>query len=311
MKRRTFIKLLNTLGLGIVATKSVAFTKEVKGNFEYIYQSKKLKSQFYNFLVNVFHLFPEDKFHTLIADIVKENSTDKEIYIQVQEKIKSITPSLSVFKYQLPALFHQKNEMVTQTVELLGKGKTFDGYFEIGSNGRYLDYLESKVNIKGKRYYANVKKAGYGFAEMVDRGQISEMGTFLPMKNYHAQFNEEINANSLDLVVVYIGFHHCPFHLRSTFIGAIEKVLRKGGKLILRDHDCHNEDQKRMAALAHDVFNMGTYEPWEYNKSETRNFYSLKFIVSYIEKLGFRYENKKVFQAGDPTLNALMLFTKK
>lgn len=86
--------------------------------------------------------------------------------------------------------------------------------------------------------------------------------------------------------------------------------MRVGGKLVLRDHDCDTEDQTTMVALAHDVFNMGTKETWEYNSEEIRNFYSLEFIIKFVEDIGFKFDKRTLFQEGDPTKNALMLFTK-
>jgi hypothetical protein len=65
-----------------------------------------------------------------------------------------------------------------------------------------------------------------------------------------------------------------------------------------------------MVALVHDVFNMGTNESWEYNNKEVRNFYSLDFICGFIEKIGFKFDKRTLFQEGDPTKNALLLFTK-
>ena len=78
----------------------------------------------------------------------------------------------------------------------------------------------------------------------------------------------------------------------------------------MRDHDCYNEDQTAIVALAHDVFNMGTKESWDFNEAEVRNFYDLNFIQSYVSDLGFQFERRTLFQPGDPTKNALMLFTK-
>lgn len=200
--------------------------------------------------------------------------------------------------------------MARQTVELLGEGVRFNGYLEIGSSGRYLDYLEEKVEIDGERYYADGREPGYALSEMADRGQIAIGATYIPLADYRTRYSEIIPKESLDLVTIYIGFHHCPLDLRVPFISSIRDTLRPGGKLILRDHDCDSEEQKALVALAHDVFNLGTNESWEYNSKETRNFYSLSFICSFVEQLGFRFEKKTLFQEGDPTKNALMLFTK-
>jgi SAM-dependent methyltransferase len=286
------------------------FAGITNGNFKQIYSNSKLKNEFFKFLKNVFHLMPEDDLHKLIADTVANKAEDKAIYLDVQSKLDDITPMFSAPRYAIPALKKQKDEMARQTLELLGKGGTYNGYLEIGSSGRYLDYLEESVHIKGERYYADGKEPGYGFTEMVDRGQMRIGAKYIPLADYQTRYADIIEKESLDLVTIYIGFHHCPLDLRIPFISSIRDTLRVGGKLILRDHDCDTEEQKVLVALAHDVFNMGTHESWDYNSKETRNFYSLAFISSFVETIGFRFEKQTIFQEGDPTKNALMMFTK-
>lgn len=279
-------------------------------NFKQIYLSLKLKSEFFKFLKNVFTLFPEEDLHKLIAEAAAQKKNDESIYLEVQSKLDDISPMFSSFRYTLPSLMKQKDEMAKQTLELLGEGGTYNGYLEIGSSGRYLDYLEEKVTIEGDRYYADGKKPGYAISEMVDRGQIKIGAKYIPLADYKTKYSDTIPKDSLDLVTVYIGFHHCPLELRVPFISSIRDTLRMGGKLILRDHDCDTEDQKIMVALAHDVFNMGTKESWSYNNSEIRNFYSLDFICNFVEQIGYKFDKRTLFQDGDPTRNALMMFTK-
>lgn len=281
-----------------------------ESNFKKIYTDSNLKNKFYNFLKNVFNLYPEEKLHNLISQNTLAKNTDQEIYKASQAKLEEIKPILSVFNYELPALFKQKDEMAREALVLLGEGSTYNGYLEIGSSGRYLDYLEEKISIKGERYYADGKEPGYSVTEMVDRGQIKIGAEYIPIADYRTEYSKIIPNGSLDLVTIYIGFHHCPLDLRVPFISSIRDTMRVGGKLILRDHDCNTEEQKTMVALAHDVFNMGTNESWEYNSREIRNFYSLAFICDFVEKIGLRFEKKTLFQEGDPTKNALMLFTK-
>lgn len=246
----------------------------------------------------------------MIAEVAIKEKDDQSVYLRVQSKLDEITPALSSLRYAMPALIKQKDEMAAQAVELLGEGGTYHGYLEIGSSGRYLDYLEEKVSIKGPRYYADGKEPGYAITEMVDRGQIKVGATYIPLADYRTRYAEVIANQSLDLVTVYIGFHHCPLELRVPFISSIRETLRVGGKLILRDHDCDTDEQAALVALAHDVFNLGTNESWDYNSREVRNFYSLKFIIQFIEEIGFRFERRTLLQEGDPTKNALMMFTK-
>lgn len=312
MQRRFFIKTSVLLAASTQAMSGgiISLFEATKSNFKYIYQNKRLKGQFYKFLQNVFHLYPEEAFHQLIHDTTEKEANDQEIYKKAQTQVGDLSPWNSIFKYQLPALLKQKNEMARQTVALLGEDSNYNGYLEIGSLGRYLDYLEEKVNIEGNRYYADGKEPGYGITEMIDRGQIGVGAEYIPLADYNTMYTDIIPDNSLDLITVYIGFHHCPIPLRTRFISSIRDTMRVGGKLILRDHDCNSEDQITMVALAHDVFNMGTNESWEYNSAETRNFYSLEFIIRFVENIGFEFNEKTLFQDGDPTKNALMMFTK-
>ena len=312
MNRRRFFKAIALVcgSLQMLPQQVFASIHSTRDNFRRIYSSTTLKTEFLKFLKNVFNLFPEDELHTLIADVAKKENGDKAVYTKVQLKLDDITPTLSSMRYALPALMKQKDEMARETLELLGAGGTYNGYLEIGSSGRYLDYLEEQVNIKGERYYADGKEPGYGVTEMIDRGQIAIGATYIPFADYRTKYAEVIPNESLDLVTIYIGFHHCPLDLRVPFISSIRDTLRTDGKLILRDHDCNTEEQKTLVALAHDVFNMGTNESWEYNSNEIRNFYSLDFICTFVEQIGFKFDKRTLFQEGDPTKNALMLFTK-
>ena len=313
MKRRSFLgmSVISLFSLKSFAANQIQIFLDKKNNFKYIYSNNNLKKEFFKFLKNVFNLYPESDFHNLIDKTTKSKNNDKEIYLTVQSKLDEIDSLFSPITYQLPALKKQKEEMAKEAYELLKSGKKeFIGYLEIGSSGRYLDYLEEKINISGDRYYADGKEPGYSITEMIDRGQMAVGAKYIPFTNYTTNYTKIIPKNSLDLVTIYIGFHHCPIELRESFIISIRDTMRSGGKMILRDHDCNSEEQKVIVALAHDVFNLGTKETWETNEKEIRNFYSLDFIINFIENLGFRFENRTLFQHGDPTKNALMLFTK-
>ena len=67
----------------------------------------------------------------------------------------------------------------------------------------------------------------------------------------------------------------------------------------------------RLVALAHDVFNVGVKLPWGSNHAQVRNFTSVKQQVRYLAKMGFERGRGLRLQAGDPTRNTLMVFTKR
>ncbi|MGI9249401.1 MAG: class I SAM-dependent methyltransferase [Woeseiaceae bacterium] len=280
------------------------------GNFRYIYSNPELRSQFLNFLTNVFHLYPEDEFHEVLINLCKPGVSDIEIYTSLQQQLADIRPFLGALRYAIPALKKQKAIMADQTLMLLDPDARYDGHLEIGSTGRYISILEDRLDISGDIFLLHTREAGYGPEDIVERGQIVKIGTHIDMGNYSSSFADIIPKNSLDLVTVYIGFHHCPLDKRKEFISSVRSVIRPGGTLILRDHDVRNEDLWRMAALAHDTFNAGIDETWQFNQEELRNFYSMKFITNYLEDLGFRHGGHIYFQQGDPTRNGLTAFTR-
>ncbi len=311
LTRRNFIKIV-ALGLSAFSSKFAIAAQEdasALGNFNYIYSNKNHKQEFYHFLTNVFHLFPEDKMHLLISDASRLSNFDEEVYKSLQKNIKGIKPFLSDLSYAIPALKKQKKVMAAQTKKLLST-KHIDGYLEIGSEGRYLDSLEEVLDINGDRFFMSEKKPTFSPIDIIDRGQLFKGGDWFSLNNYEPNISQSVPKNSMDLVTVFIGFHHCPPALREQYISSIRDVMKDDGVLILRDHNAHNEKMLRMVALAHDVFNMGTKETWKYNNQERRHFYSLAELDIMMNKFGFKKESKGLLQAGDPTLNTLMLYKK-
>lgn len=115
---------------------------------------------------------------------------------------------------------------------------------------------------------------------------------------------------SLDLVTCYIGLHHAPIEKLEDFIAFIARVLKPGGRFILRDHDVTTESMNHFVSLVHTVFNLGLNESWEFNAKEFRNFQSVETWCQLLGNFGFIDSGKKILQDNDPSDNTLLLFTK-
>lgn len=308
--RRDILRSMAGLLL-LAATPALAAALKVeRQNFRHVYGNPKLRQAFFDFLVNVFHLYPEADLDSLIARCVASGADDHQVYTECQRSLGDISPFLADLRLSVPALAKQKKVIASQTRQLLGQAQRFDGYLEFGSSGRYLDALEEGLQLEGPRYFVNEVQAGYGPADIVDRGQVTRAGTTFLLNQYQPGLSRQIAPSSLDLVTVYIGFHHCPVQLRDAFLQDIRQVMRPGAWLVVRDHQVDSQDMWHMVALAHDVFNMGTRQSWAYNNAERRNFYSLEFLDGMLRRNGFRGDGRRLYQAGDPTHNALMLYRK-
>lgn len=282
-----------------------------RNNFRFIYENAQYRDEFKQFLTNVFRLFPEDELHELIASGVASYGGDVDVYTRLQSELGDLKPLLGDLTYALPALAKQKQVLADQSATLIGADDRYDGYLEVGSNGRYLDSLEERFEIVGERFFVSERAPDHSLVDILDRGQIALGGRYIGLDDYRTDFAAGIARASIDLATVFIGFHHCPVPLRDSFIGDLGECLRPGGKLVVRDHDVRDEKMWKLVALAHDVFNMGTLESWDYNARELRHFYRLDTLDAMLARHGFEPDGRRLFQDGDPTLNALMVYGKR
>lgn len=293
-----------------VGTSEVTSSARDLGNFRFVYGDVAQRAAFRAFLSNVFHLYPEQELDALIAEVSRSGASDGEVYAAIERRLPEVTPVLGAVRYSLPALAKQKREMAVQTYQLVADMGTIEGYLEIGSHGRYLDELRERVNVTGPIYTTAVTPPTHGVIDMVDRGQVAYVGQAVPWNDYAGFAGSGIAPGSLDLVTIYIGIHHATEDARAPYLESLRLLLSKRGRIVIRDHDVTNEEMRHLVSLAHDVFNVGTLEPWATNEAERRNFYSLDYLSSLFEAQGLRALPLRLRQDGDPTSNTLMCFEK-
>jgi SAM-dependent methyltransferase len=287
------------------ASSNAAASSEFKAVFGNTAQS----DAFYQFLQNIFHIWPEDKFHALLKDATAKLQTDQAIYQNVQSGLPRIKPFLQPLTYALPALTKQKREMSAQTVKLLGDRRAFNGYLEIGSTGRYISDLRKHVTVTGPIYLTNDIAPSNSPGDMMERGQLGKLGTFFPL-DYSPLDSKGIPQASVDLVTCYIGLHHCPPQQLDAFVRSIRRVLRPGGLFIMRDHDVRTPDMANFVSLVHTVFNLGLDVPWATNEHESKTFKSADGWAQYVVERGFTDLGPRLLQQNDPSDNTLMAFVK-
>lgn len=279
------------------------------GNFKAIYQDEVLKERFKLFLVHVYHLYPEIPFHHLIERLTQKYSDDRSIYEGLLEGLPEIQPFLASFRYALPSLAEQKRMIQAQTLTLLEGKKEFERYLSVGTTGRYYGGLSEVLNFERDPIFVSYQAPSYGIAEIVERGQFSKMGQFYDLSDYQP-LSANIPNDSIDLMTVYIGFHHASLARREAFMASCARVLKPGGSLIVRDHDAYSPEYVHMVALAHDVFNAGLGVSWADNEAEVRHFMSLETLSGLLRQQGLTQVGSNLLQIGDPTINTLMRFDK-
>jgi len=305
--RRDFlVRALALLAAGAVPG---AWAADGPGNFKAVYLDTVERDRFYKFLQTVFHLYPEARFHQRILELTKEKGTDSEIYEALLAELPKLKPFLGPARYDLPALRKQKREMTRQALHFLGPNLTVNGYMEVGSPARYWSRLKRAVRLKGPVYIFHDEALQYDLADIVERGGPKIPGTVLRMGDYEP-VPATVPDASLDLVVNFIGFHHAPGAKLAPFVASLCRVLRPGGRMLVRDHDVDSRKQDVLTALAHDVFNAGLLIPWEETARQVRLFRSLRDWTDYLQAAGFARSEKLLAQANDPTQNLLAEYIK-
>jgi len=279
--------------------------------FHAVYTDTVASDRFYRFLQNVYRLYPEDRFHTLVKQACARHATDEAIYRDIQERLGEIRPALGGIFYALPALKKQKREMTRQTLALMAERKTVRGYVEIGSTGRYVSELRKHVQfLDDAIFLVNDTAPTYSPVDVLERGRLAPIGKFVPLGDYDPLSPLHVADDSVDLVTCYIGLHHAQPERLDDFLRSIWRVLRPDGLFVLRDHDTRTPEMHAFVSLAHTVFNAGLGVPWEANQRELRHFASVDAWRARVEACGFRDTGHRLLQANDPSDNTLMAFVK-
>lgn len=302
--RRTVLRMLLALAVGRLAPRR-AWGVAAAENFQAVYRDQALRERFRPFLDNVFNLFPAERFHQLILEVASRETADERTYREIARRLPDIAPRFGRLRYGLPALATQKAEMSRQVLHFLGDDAVVHGYLEIGSTGRYVSDLQDRISIDGPLFIVNDVAPSYAPGDLLERGGVRKIGTFLPLGNYDP-IAPAVESGSLGLVTNFIGLHHCPAARLDGFVRSIHRVLTPGGRLLHRDHDVDGLTLGLMAALAHDVFNVGVGLSWAENRDQLRLFRPIAEWTAYFEARGFRRVAEPQAQPGDPTANLLI-----
>jgi SAM-dependent methyltransferase len=283
---------------------------EAVSEFKSVFADTRWHDGFYKFLQNIYRLYPEDRFHTLIKNVSKELDNDEAIYRRVQRELPKIKPFMAELTLALPSLFKQKTEMAVQTLRLMGTLERIDGYVEIGSTGRYISALRKRLNVSGPIFLVNELAPSNSVVDIAERGGVRPIGKYLPLDNYEP-LSLSIASSSIDLVTCYIGLHHVPLERLDPFVRSIVRVLRPGGTFILRDHDVSSAAMNTFVSLVHTVFNAGLNESWETNQRELRHFRPIAEWIAYLDERGLQDKGLRELQSHDPSDNVLLAFSKR
>lgn len=281
-----------------------------------VFSDKELRERFTAFFDEVLRQVPAQDFYTMVQDITFASPahSDIDLYEKIQKHMEKVSIKYSpVMYYQLKALSHQKNVLTQQFKKLLTDVTSIDGCVEIGTPGTYTSCVQSFKPVTGKTYVINDQERLSDHVQSFSwnpNKKFLAYDQFVSLNDY-AAIDSSIPDKSVDLVICVIGLHHIPQEKIAPFVQSIARILRPGGTFILRDHNCTDDNLNMIIHTAHSVFNLVvTNETVQAEKNEYRNFQPLAHWITIVENAGFKVGTERLLQAGDPTLNTMLSFTK-
>lgn len=293
-----------------VLAKNAIPAKTQNSYFRSVFSDPEQREWLQDFLTNVFMQLDQKRFMALVDDILTDPNADDEIvYRELQKRLSEGSFSfLQKSKLTVRSLIALKKDLSDQMRELMGQ-EPLTGYVEIGYPGRLCRQLKKKLHLKGPVYVVNERER---LTDYFESGFPRPYNRFIYLHEYEPIRHQDIPTGSVDLVAMYIGLHHIPEHKLESFIQSIHRILSPRGSFVLMDHDATSAKHQAMLSVIHSIFNVGTGVGLKEELQEFRNFQSLAYWESLLDKNGFlRDSHPPLIRSGDATLNSLVRFTKK
>ena len=299
-------------------------------HYRTIMADPKARKELESFFIYVFNIFDPQRFLAAIDLAIKRAQeagrelNDRNVYEELAKVLPQFAPGFwQRTTNSISSLRQQQLEMANQTVQAL---KTvgiapINGYVEIGTPGRYIPYLKSRLPLWGPVYVVDDDKPGFNPSDVLERtggyGALDprsylpafRRAKYVPLSDYDMITQADVPNESVDLVSMFIGLHHAPPEKLRPFVASIFRMLRPGGKFVLRDHDA-GERILPIAFLAHSTYNAGLGVPFRAELDEIRNLQPVSYWQQILSESGFIDRGVQLLQNGDPTGNTLLVFEK-
>ena len=325
------VSSLETVGLDSLVL-DMPVQEAPKSTYRHVFTNQR--QEFAQFLNTIFFQLDEKKVFEMMDDILADpNKTDDEVYSEITSRIGEtkkrllgfipIAPVLQAFK-ALPTVRTGMAKQVKKHMEGF-EGSKFDSYLEI-STRRYGNAIQKEGGFKFKKMTAASDEVGVSILKRFEVGALFSKYPFqesvllndddcddytVETEKTYKPLDPKIESSSVDMLAVLGGLHHIPEDRIEPFVQSMERVLKPGGVLLLRDHDASNPDVKALAAVVHSFVNAEEGLSLEAEKAEISNFQAESHFVAIMERNGFtRVDKQHLILPKDPTQNAMTAFVK-
>lgn len=305
-------------------------TQVPESPYRKVFGSEPLKDEFVKFLKTIFFQLDEAKVLEAMEKILADPSkSDRQVYEELIENIDGMRRRLPSLYYQLKALSVLQKGMGEQTEALLKdfRPEEFQNYLEIYFR-RYFKTIQkaSQLVLQGKIFAAADKPYEGTLQEKIEAGSLFSTYPYqfhaplndadcdqpdIQPEKTHKSIGSEVPDNEIDLIACLGGLHHIPQERVDAFADSLNKKLKPGGVLLLRDHNVTNQDLWDIASVVHSFVNAEKKIPWDVESKEVREFQSTDHWTKLLESHGFtRISSDNLVLEDDPTQNAMSIFVK-
>jgi SAM-dependent methyltransferase len=159
-------------------------------------------------------------------------------------------------KKELLVSYAKKRAKSKARAIIIGKNETDSNenivLLDIGTEDPFI--FDELVNLYGLKY-KNLHAINVRMYEGTNYGLLPEDTSKLKF-NFKWYDGKKIpyNDNTFDIVSLFMVFHHIPYTEQQSFIAEIHRVMKKRGRLIIKEHDIKNKTSLNIIKFEHVIY---------------------------------------------------------
>lgn len=277
--------------------------------FHAVYDLVPARDAMYGYLARELPALAAPALHEAVAHACAQHAEDEAIYSALLAGLEGLPRRR---RSEQAALWRTHWRTLAELVrEQVGARDHLTGWLELGSGGELLAHLAAPLRVRGDLVVAGAPQPDYGLRAMLARRRRLPTCQALPLADDATLPPESIRDNSLDLVCCIGGLHGVPTERVAALLGALYRVLRPGGLLILREPDVQTPAQRALAELALLLQGLAAGRGWQAQSALPRNFASADGWAARLGAVGFSEHGVRLSSVGDPLRRACMVFVKR
>jgi ubiquinone/menaquinone biosynthesis C-methylase UbiE len=242
--------------------------------------------------------------YSLIANIIVKSSNSN---YDIIKSILQINNILIQYKFN-DSVFLDKQKWITNKLIDIIKFYNYDKIIDIGGGeGNILNFIGNELKINKENLICIEQQNDWDEKYSFNNSNI----TYLFWDN----INIDIQPNSIDIIIIMVTIHHMSDDTIKHLMININKIIKKNGLVIIKEHDCNSDITKKIIDWEHHLYhiirsnNLNEDNITKYIDGFINNYKSKEYFTKLFEFNNFKniktmnrfFDDFNGFDASNPT----------